>query len=289
MKYADREGRCWEEDCAQDRFLRMLYTHAPGRLLIKLLIQPWVSRLGGAFLNSRLSCKLIPGFVRNHKIDLSQYEDRVYRSYNDFFTRQIKKEFRPAAKEDKVLISPCDGKLSVYPIDKKQRFPIKHTEYSVRSLLRSGKLAKRFEGGTACVFRLTVDDYHHYCYVDDGIASEHYHIPGVLHTVNPIANDEVPVYKENSRAFCLNRSRNFGLILTMEVGAMMVGKIHNFRGRGKVKRGSEMGCFEFGGSTVILLLEPGRVEIDGDLIRNTARGMETVVKMGEKIGRAPSV
>lgn len=57
------------------------------------------------------------------------------------------------------------------------------------------------------MFRLTVRDYHHYCYVDDGATTSIRRIDGVLHTVNPIANDITPIYKENTRntVFCAHR------------------------------------------------------------------------------------
>ena len=65
---------------------------------------------------------------------------------------------------------------------------------------------------------------------------------------------------------------------------MMVGKITNHQGEGPVVRGEEKGYFEFGGSTVILLLEGGRVAIDDDLCQNTKEGYETRVRLGEAIG-----
>ena len=42
--------------------------------------------------------------------------------------------------------------------------------------------------------------------------------------------------------------------------------------------------FEFGGSTIVLLIEKNKVEIDKEIIENTKDGYETVVKYGEKIG-----
>ena len=66
----------------------------------------------------------------------------------------------------------------------------------------------------------------------------------------------------------------------------MVGRIVNYQdGPCQVVRGAEKGRFEFGGSTVVLLLEPGRVEISKDLLANTQEGYETLVRMGEVIGR----
>ena len=71
-----------------------------------------------------------------------------------------------------------------------------------------------------------------------------------------------------------------------EVGAMMVGKIINEKTSGKFKRGEEKGYFKFGGSTIILLVN--NVSIDKDILKNTNENIETVVKMGEVIGKRAS-
>ena len=73
----------------------------------------------------------------------------------------------------------------------------------------------------------------------------------------------------------------------MEVGALLVGKIVNHHGAGRVRRGEEKGFFQFGGSSVVLCLEQGRVDISPDILENSACGAETVVKMGEVTGLAP--
>ena len=159
------------------------------------------------------------------------------------------------------------------------------TQYTVRSLLKDEKLAKRYEGGTAYIIRLTVDDYHRYCYVADGVKSAQRKIRGVFHTVNPVANDYAPIYKMNTREYCLVQTEELGTVLQMEVGALMVGRIKNHKKKvSVVHRGEEKGMFEFGGSTVVLLTEPGKVQTDEDLVRNSATGAETLIKMGEKIG-----
>ena len=184
-----------------------------------------------------------------------------------------------------MLISPSDGKVSVYPIEENGTFWIKHTPYTVRQLLRDDKLADRYMGGWIYVIRLTVDDYHRYCYVSDGYRSSGRRIEGVLHTVNPVANDCYPIYKMNTREYCLLKTRKLGTVLTMEVGALMVGKICNYvKQPCEVHRGEEKGRFEFGGSTIIVMTEPGKVIPDQDLRTNTIEYAETLVKMGEHIG-----
>ena len=287
MRYIDREGHVSVEETDQDKFLRHLYNDRGGRLCLRVLIQPWVSALGGAFLKSPLSRGMIPGFIRKNGIDLSEYEEQEYRSYNDFFIRRIRREMRPVNKKDTVLVSPCDGKVTVSPVTQGCHFRIKDTDYTLEKLLGNGALAARYDGGYAVIIRLTVDNYHHYIYPASGLKSPQIRRKGVFHTVNPAANDVLPVYVENSREYCLLRTRKFGTLLQMEVGALMVGKITNFHpARGMVRKGEEKGCFEFGGSTVILLVQKDRVRIDPDLIANTEKGYETIVRMGEQIGES---
>ena len=178
---------------------------------------PGFSELGGMILDSKLSASFISDFAEKNNIDLSDYEPKAYRSFNDFFTRKIKPGSRPIPKDKNILISPSDGKVTAYKIDEVNGFVIKNSVYSVRSLLRDKKLAKRYEGGTAVIIRLTPDDYHRYCYAATGIKSHDRIINGVLSTVNPVVNEYVPVYRENSRRYCVIRTENFGDVVQMAV------------------------------------------------------------------------
>ena len=79
---------------------------------------------------------------------------------------------------------------------------------------------------------------------------------------------------------------HFGQIVQIEVGALMVGKILNFHQSGSFHKGEEKGMFQFGGSTIVLLLRQGSVQLDQELLDNTADQLETIVKIGEGIGRS---
>lgn len=272
-------------ECYQGLPITSMAIALPILVVFRPLLSPIVSRIGGAFLNTRISKLGIRPFVKSNGIDLSIYEKQEFASYNEFFTRKIRAAERPADMRENVLISPSDGKVSVYPIEENGIFRIKHTPYTVRQLLRDDKLADRYMGGWIYVIRLTVDDYHRYCYVSDGYRSSGRRIEGVLHTVNPVANDCYPIYKMNTREYCLLKTRKLGTVLTMEVGALMVGKICNYvKQPCEVHRGEEKGRFEFGGSTIIVMTEPGKVIPDQDLRTNTREHAETLVKMGEHIG-----
>ena len=287
MKYRDRLGNEYEQTTKQDKFLADAYASPTGRVLMKFLGNPIFSKLSRIVLDSKISASAVEMFAQKNNIDLSEYEEKNYTSFNDFFTRKIKMGRRFVTKDDRVLVSPSDGKVSAYEITNSSFFVVKNSVYNIASLLRDGKLAKRFNGGTALIIRLSVDDYHRYCYPCNGTKSHNRFISGILHTVNPVVSKYLPVYKENCREYCLIRSDNFGDVIQMEVGALMVGKITNIhKSVCRVNRGDEKGYFEFGGSTIILLLEKDKVNVCEGLLENTSKGFETKVKQGEALGEA---
>ncbi len=271
----------------EKRSLNRLYRTRSGRMVLRALVRPGVSRVAGRVLDSRISRRYIPRFARKNQIDLMEAEDREYDSFNDFFTRHLKEGARVIEMDPKSLISPCDSRLSVFPIDHTSVFRIKDSHYTVASLLQDETLRERYEGGVCAIFRLTVSDYHRYCYFDNGSKEKNCFIPGKLHTVNPISSDRYPVYKTNSREYTLMHTENFGEVVQIEVGALLVGKIVNYHEEHKFLRGEEKGRFEFGGSTIVLLFEKGSVNFPEELYRYSCAGYEKRVKLGEKIGEKP--
>lgn len=278
-----RDGTPVESYDNQAGIIRFLYGTLPGRILLKPLIRPGFSRFMGHVLSSRLSRVLVGPFIRKNHISMEDYPPRRYTSFNDFFTRTILPAQRPVDSDSSHLISPCDSKLTAIPLEPDTRFSIKGVEYTAGDLLRSEDLAQKFAGGWLLLFRLTVDDYHHYLYPLSGTESARVVIPGVFHTVNPFVAGIRPIYRENTREYTCTETE-FGTLLQMEVGALLVGRISNHIGAGPVQRGTEKGMFEFGGSTVVLMLEPDRLQPDEDILRNSSAGEETIVKMGERIG-----
>ncbi len=284
MDYIDLDGKLIEETTGQDKLLTFLYTNAFGRMLLKPLVCPSISRLSGKLLDTELSSMLVNSFIKREHVDMTDYMPRKYTSFNDFFTRKVKDGARPVDEDEDALVSPCDCRASVYPILENSNFSIKHTEYTLRSLLHSKKLATRFQGGYLYVLRLTVTDYHRYIYAATGEQTKNYRIEGSFHTVNPIANDYLPIYKENTREYTLINTESMGSVLQMEVGALLVGKIKNHKEKCHCEKGEEKGYFEYGGSTIIVITEPGMVAPSEALLNNTANDLETKVLQGQVIG-----
>lgn len=261
-----------------------IYRNKLGRLFLKLLICRPVSKIVGAFLNSSLSKFMIKSFIKNNRIDMSQYENKNFSCYNDFFTRKIKLENRPMSDNKKELISPADSRLLVFDIDEKLKFKIKNGYYDLTSFLNDEDLSKEFSGGKLLVFRLCVDDYHRYCFIDNGEIVSNKFIKGKLHTVQPIALEKDDFFKENCREVTVINSENFGKTVMVEVGAMMVGKIVNHNTNGFVQKGEEKGYFEFGGSTVCVIFKKDAVNIDSEITENSKKNLETRVLFRETIG-----
>ncbi len=266
--------------------LMFLYKNRIGRLLLRPLISKPVSDLCGKLLDSRMSKVLIGPFVKKNDIRISDSQMDHIHSFNDFFCRRMKDGLRPVSKTGSDLSAPCDGLLSGYEIREDTVLSVKQSEYSIHRLLRDRKLAAGFQGGYALVFRLCVNHFHRYMYFDSGWKYQDRIIDGVYHTVRPLALEEFPVYVENSRQYSVIDTDNFGRAVQMEVGAMLVGRIVNEHpSAGRVLRGEEKGHFEYGGSTIILLLSKDKADLRQDILDHINKNVEIPVMMGEVIGR----
>lgn len=263
--------------------VNFLYKTFLGRCFLKLLIKPKISKFFGFLMDSKISTIFISSFVRKNNIDLSEYKDCKYKSFNDFFTREIKIEKRPFSKNENELFAPCDGKLTAYEITEDSFFSIKNSVYDLETLLENKNLGAEFSNGICLIFRLTPDNYHRYHFVDDGKILSSKKIDGVLHTVRPIALENYKIYSQNAREYTILETENFGKVVQIEVGALFVGRIKNYEIE-NFKRGDEKGMFEFGGSTVVMLFQKEKIKIIEELFENTKNSRETIIKMGEKLG-----
>ena len=257
-----------------------LYGTAPGRALLDAIQKTRAERVFVAFLRSGLSRPLIPYFARKHRIPIEP--GSRFGSFRDFFART--RADLPTDQTPEHLVSPCDGWLSVFPIEENSSFAIKHSRYRVADLIEDAALAERFRGGTCMVLRLCASDYHHYSYIDDGGQGENHFIPGVLHSVQPIACDTFPVFTLNRRCWCRMDTQHFGTVIQTEIGALVVGGIVNHRENCTFRRGEEKGHFDLSGSTITLLFERDRVRLRPELERALRVCDEVRVEQGMWIG-----
>ena len=255
------------------------YGTALGRGLLKIVQKLHLDKLAVRYLRSPLSRPYIARFAKKNGIPLTQRYD----TYRDFFLRERTPRGTDMAPDH--LISPADGWLSAFPVADDSVFAIKGSRYRVADLLDDPALAENYRGGLALVIRLCASDYHHYSYIDDGVQGENHYLEGELHSVQPIACEHYPVFVLNRRSWCLLDTKHFGPVVQTEIGALIVGGIVN-RPAGPMARGQEKGCFDLMGSTIVLLLERGRVCLRPELAALTTDGRETRVEQGMWIATA---
>lgn len=268
-------------------FLKFLYHHPLGPLAVETLVKRrLLSEVYGRRMHSARSRKQIQPFIDTYQIDLGEFltPTEQFRSFNDFFTRKLKPGARPLHEG---LVSPADGKVLAFPrVSALRDFFVKGQRFTLHAFLGDRKLAQRYQEGPLFVIRLAPPDYHRFHFPYAGTPSEPQPIPGGYLSVSPYATrvDFARVFTENKRAFTLLDTAELGQILLAPVGATMVGSImHTYAPTQPVAKGEEMGYFAFGGSCLIVLLEPQQIAIDADLLANTQRGLETTVRMGERI------
>ncbi|KIM40811.1 hypothetical protein M413DRAFT_446183 [Hebeloma cylindrosporum] len=279
------------------------------RLGIRLLYKGATSRMEGARARRLLkslsikqgikyddpeSAKGIPAFIEFHGLKVEEILDPLdsFKTFNEFFYRKLKSSARPVENLDDPyrLVSAADCRLMTFAsVNEATQLWIKGREFTVARLLgdKYKDQAERYAGGALAIFRLAPQDYHRFHSPVEGRIGEMTYIAGEYYTVNPQAiRTALDVYGENARKIVPIDSPQFGRVMAVCVGAMMVGSIKTTVQEGEyVQRGQEFGYFAFGGSTIVILFEKGKVEWDEDLLINGRASLETLVRVGMGIGR----
>lgn len=228
----------------------------------------------------------IEKFIDFHRLDMSEVLLPIdqFHNFNEFFYRALKPGARPCSAPDNngIIVSPADCRSVVFnSLTQATKIWVKGREFSIKRLLGDAypEDAARYDNGAFGVFRLAPQDYHRFHIPVDGIMGKPKTIAGEYYTVNPMAiRSALDVYGENVRVVIPIDSEVHGRVMVICVGAMMVGSTVITRKEGEhVKRAEELGYFKFGGSTILLLFEPGKMRFDDDLTDNSSTALETLV------------
>ena len=350
-----KTGRLIREEEYGQKAISFLYYHFLGRLLLKVIFaRPYFSFLRGLYYNSFLSKKDIAPFVEKYGLS-KELLKKNYQSFGAFFSRKEAVYLRDAGKENRKetgeawkekiqekrhekghegklpFYATASGKLLAYKIDQEGQIifsgsenngesnllplEIKGNYYSIEKILNA-PCPEFLKGGTLLVFRLSLPDYHRYIFPARGRLLRTKKIKGRLDSVRKEAA-HFKAFSENKREISLLELEGMGKILHVEVGAMLVGHIHNRMGfkpsfdkavechkekgteccgeKGNIQiggknhlahcfaAGEEKGYFSLGGSTIVEMLSD-KIVIDEDLFENTKKGLETKLEIGERIG-----
>ncbi|KKR96788.1 MAG: Phosphatidylserine decarboxylase proenzyme [candidate division TM6 bacterium GW2011_GWE2_41_16] len=277
------------QDIQDATMLEWLYGNAVGKVVGSIATSSslW-SKVVGVYAGSFLSKSSIKSFIEKYHVDMSDaliQDISKYKSLNDFFIRKLKPGARRFDQSD-VLCSPADSRLLV--IDNafdSVEFPIKGTKVSIENMVADPYITTRFNGGTIFVFRLSPQDYHRFHMPLDGYLSAAKKLGTRYDSVSPTAYQmgKQPL-EHNERHLIMGTTKQGPQFIIMPVGALSVGKIKElFEPDTFLKKGDEIGYFLFGGSTVVLIFPPKMLKVRADILDNSSKGIETVVRAGDRV------
>lgn len=284
-----------EEKVYGSFFVHLLYGKYPfsgliSRALIAISRFPLVSVLYGKIQHSRLSKRKVKPFIKKYKINMleSQKSADQFQSFNDFFIRKLKPDARAIDPAAEKAIIPADGRYIFIPnISTEDGFYVKGKKFSLDTFLQDKMLYERYKDGLMIIARLCPVDYHRFHFPCTCIPQKARLINGPLNSVNLLSlKHNIHVFSENKRMTTILNTEHFGQVVFSEIGAVCVGGIHQtYTPLEKIPKGQEKGYFSFGGSSLILLFEKGRLELAPDL-KKFPKYTEVRCQFGQILGHA---
>ncbi len=265
----------------------------PHHLLSRITF--WLTRQRLPFVE-----KLINLFVSTFKVDMKDaaIEDiSQYSTFNEFFTRTLKPGTRPIDDSITSIVSPCDGKISMFgDIDQHTLLQAKNKTFTLNEFLTpSCKHLDKFIGGSFYTIYLSPRDYHRVHTAYSGQLLEMIYVPGRLFSVAPYAPKAIEkLYARNERVASIFKIDGGYMALTM-VGAVNVAAIemaweglvtpphlntvvhYNYEDQSiSLEKGEQIGIFNMG-STVVMMFS-----------KNYAQALQQLhidqpIKMGQTI------
>ena len=249
----------------------------PGYLMTKYFVE-----LEGQKMDSLKSLHIVDKWIQEIGTEINQYKipDGGFKSFNEFFSRELKVPRSVSSQDDdSVVVAPVDSIINMIKnelsIDKP--IQVKTQKLSLRKLLCDSKFIYNFEGGTAVSCVLTPTVYHRYHAPVSGIVVEtredvtgqYFGIkdfPKLLNQGNVGLAYDYSVFEHFRRGYIIIKTRNYGYVAMIPVGLNNISSVV-FKEKFKnvddqnpieIKKGEEIGYFQYGGSLNILLFEKNR-------------------------------
>lgn len=243
----------------------------------------------------------IKQIIRHYRVNMDEAVEQdinAYKSFNHFFTRELKPGVRPLTTENYAIACPADGAVSqAGDITGGKIFQAKGKSFTATDLLGSAERAEPFNNGIFTTIYLAPKDYHRLHMPLTGTLREMVHIPGRLFSVNTATANSVPgLFARNERVAAIFDTDSGPMALVL-VGAIFVSSIEtvwhgvvtppsitsvqSWRYQDNaptLQIGEEMGRFNMG-STIIVLFGKDKAQWKSEL------KADKVVKLGEMIGK----
>ncbi len=283
-------GKTEKENVYGEAFLSFAYGNPLGKIALHALIKRSIfSRWYGWRMSRPESRKMIAPFIETYGLAIDEFADPAdsYASFNDFFYRKLKAQSRPVDDDPRSLVFPADARhLAFANASMIDSVFVKGQCFDLGRLLQSDKLAAAYENGSLVLSRLCPVDYHRFHFPVAGVPSVRETIQGPLFSVSPIAlRHKLSYLWQNKRTLTRLKTTHCGTVLLLEIGATCVGSIQQTYTSGQeVAKGAEKGFFAFGGSSTMVLFEPGAVRLNPELLSRSAEAIETYARMGMAMG-----
>jgi len=287
VKIRDREsGKLWEEPLFSELAMRFLFENRVGLWLSRSwLTKSGFSRLYGKLQSTAYSQRKIGKFCEKYNIQLDDFEEGPFVSFNAFFYRKLKPNRRPFPQDTQTMGACAEGRvLGFSKASDCNLLNIKNQKVGMPELVGDPDFQM---DGPVLVFRLSPVDYHRFHMMDSAKFESERIIDGDLYTVHPMAWSQRPeVFFRNRRHVFHFQTENFGKIVMIAVGGFCVGRIRTSGSQVNFGRGDEVGWFEMGGSTVIVCGEPGAFHIDPDILTSSQEMIESFTCLGDQVARS---
>ena len=270
-----------------EKWLKFIYNNPIGRICLWVLVKRiWFSKWYGWRMNLPKSSARIEPFISKFGVDRAEFAEDTssFKNFNQFFYRKLTKDSRPLPQDVNAAIFPADGRhFGFQNLSLAKRVFVKGQKFNLEQLFNSKKLALPYIGGSLVLSRLCPTDYHRFHFPVSGKMEKIRLINGSLNSVNPIAlRQNLAIFWQNKRYLTFIENDQFGKVAMFLVGATCVGSVHtSAQIDTEMERGSELGYFSFGGSSIITLFQPNKVQLDSELSKMTNTGYESYAKMGE--------
>ena len=252
----------------------------------------------GKYMDSPDSAKIIEEWLSDNSLGNEDFvlPENGFKSFNEFFTRDLKPGTRPIddPTDNAVLVSPADGIINMIAneLELDTQIPTKgRMTMSLNSLLDNSIYAEKFVGGTAMAVFLMPDNYHHYHSPTTGkiveskedVGNRLFGMPDMLDMINngnPGYNKDYSVIENFRHGYFIIETNNYGFIAMIPIGLQTVGSVvfeNNYKkinsdNPQQIYKGEKLGYFKYGGSTVLLIFEKGRLN-------------SLTVEQGQRIGK----
>ncbi|WP_411728469.1 archaetidylserine decarboxylase [Methyloglobulus sp.] len=252
--------------------------------------------------NKSLKNWCITTIIKHYGVNMDEAKEQsldAFKSFNHFFTRELKPEVRPLTAGEGAIACPADGSVSqAGNITDGKIFQAKGMLFNTVDLLGGdAERAEPFKDGVFATIYLSPKDYHRLHMPLTGTLREMVHIPGRLFSVNTATTRSVPrLFARNERVAAIFDTEAGPMALVL-VGAIFVSSIetvwhgvvtpprapsvqswHYQKKAPSLKKGEEMGRFNMG-STVIVLFGKDKVQWDNEF------KADKLVKRGKMVGK----